>query len=64
MTTDEIIAWDDRKCVVCDESICHLPKSWGFRIKPNTWIHYRCLESLWETYSLIKKQINVEDVIE
>ena len=54
---------DKRKCVMCDMRIRENTKAWGLRIKPNTWIHYRCLESLWETYSLIKKQINVEDVI-
>lgn len=45
-------------CVVCQEEITQKENQWGFRIRSYVWIHYRCLEHLWEVYISMSKEVN------
>ena len=46
------------KCVMCEQPIGKKEDQWGMEIRSLIWIHYKCLEHLWEVYSSMRKQEN------
>lgn len=43
------------KCIMCQDPIEKEKNQWGLEIRPLCWIHYRCIEHLWDTYSSMVK---------
>ena len=44
------------KCVMCQQQISKKEDEWGMEISITKWMHYKCIEHLWDAYSSMQKE--------
>ena len=44
------------KCVMCQQPISRKEDEWGMEIRITKWMHYKCIEHLWDAYSSMQKE--------
>ena len=45
-----------QSCVMCQEPVSINPDQWAVEIRPSIWIHYKCLEHLYDHYLAARKE--------
>ena len=43
------------KCMMCQQPISKNEDEWGMEISLTKWMHYKCIEHLWDVYSSMRK---------
>ena len=46
------------KCMMCQQLISKKEDEWAMEISLTKWMHYKCIEHLWDAYSSMRKQGN------
>ena len=43
------------KCMMCQQPITKNEDEWGMEFSLTKWMHYKCIEHLWDAYSSMRK---------
>jgi DNA-directed RNA polymerase subunit RPC12/RpoP len=49
------------KCSMCQQPISPIDGEWGMQFSLSKWMHYRCIEHLWDVYSSMRKSDFIDD---
>jgi hypothetical protein len=49
------------KCSMCQQPISPIDGEWGMQFSLSKWMHYKCIEHLWDVYSSMRKSDFIDD---